>query len=70
MTELSPGTKVLIDVVHVFMDHGGDPPTRLVAAAAIRAAVDQVVPVDRGTRRQCNIRAALIAIIDELEGSR
>lgn len=36
-------------------------------AAALRAATDQVVPVDRRSRRQCNIRATLLAIVDELE---
>jgi hypothetical protein len=40
-----------------------------IAAAALRAAADQVVPVDRGSRRQCNIRAKLLAIAAELEAS-
>jgi hypothetical protein len=37
-----------------------------IAAAALQAAADQVVPVDRGSRRQCNIRAKLRAIAAEL----
>lgn len=37
-------------------------------AAALKAAVDQVVPVDRGSRRQCNIRAQFLAIVAELNG--
>jgi hypothetical protein len=35
-------------------------------AAALIAAADQVVPVDRGSRRQCNIRRELLAIAAEL----
>lgn len=44
MAELSPHLQVLIAVAHVFHEHGGDPPMCAVAAAAIRAAVDRVVP--------------------------
>ena len=43
--------------------------SRQIAAAAIRAAADQVVPENTGlsyTRQ--DIRAALLAIADELEG--
>ena len=36
------------------------------AAALLIAAADQVVPVDRGSRRQCNIRRQLLAIAAEL----
>jgi hypothetical protein len=43
-TELSPADQIMIAVTHVYQAHGGDPPTRAVAAAVISAAVDQVVP--------------------------
>jgi hypothetical protein len=36
-------------------------------AAALRAAADQVVPVDRGSRRQCNIRRELLTLANELD---
>jgi len=35
--------------------------------AALRAAADQVVPVDRGSRRQMNIRTQLLTLAAELE---
>ena len=38
-----------------------------VVTAALRAAADQAVPIDRGSRRQCNIRAKLLTIAAELE---
>jgi len=44
MAELSKATQLLIPVAHCFQEHGGDPPTRIVVAAAIEALADQVVP--------------------------
>jgi hypothetical protein len=38
-------------------------------AAALRTAADRVVPVDRGSRRQCNIRAKFLAIAADLGGT-
>jgi hypothetical protein len=48
-------------------DYPEDLATRIRVAAALQAAADQVVPVDRGSRRQCNIRAKFLAIAAELE---
>jgi hypothetical protein len=46
------------------------PPTSgNLAAAVIRAATDQIVPMDSGSRRQCNIRAELLALATRLEGT-
>lgn len=39
------------------------------AAAVIRAATDQIVPMDSGSRRQCNIRAELLALATALKGT-
>jgi len=39
------------------------------AAAVIRAAADQIVPMDSGSRRQCNIRAELLALATALKGT-
>ena len=65
---LSPAAQAIWDAFHededgVFVDYGDK------LAAAFRAAADQVLPVDRRSRRQCNIRAEFLAIADELEGS-
>jgi hypothetical protein len=70
MTPLSPANRVMIAVTHVYQEYGGDPPARAIAAAVLHAAVDQVVPVDSGSRRQCNIRTKLLAIVAELEVAR
>jgi hypothetical protein len=69
-TELSPAAQAVLDA---FLDTPGEVPMPMWdygrdLAAALRAVADQVVPIDRGSRRQCNIRAALIAIATELEG--
>ena len=69
MAELSPADRIMIAVAHVYQAHDGDPPARAVAAAVLAAAADQVVPVDRRSRRQCNIRAEFLAIAAELEGT-
>jgi len=42
MTELSPQAQVMIAVTHIYQEHGGEPPARAVAAAALRAAADQM----------------------------
>jgi hypothetical protein len=65
---LSPAAQAIWDAFHedeagVFVDYGDK------LAAAFRAAADQVLPVDRRSRRQCNIRAEFLAIAAELEGS-
>ena len=41
MAELSPALRVMVAVTHVYQEHGGEPPARAVAAAALRAAVEQ-----------------------------
>jgi hypothetical protein len=55
-------------ILRRFWDAPVSPARNVQIAAALRAAADQVVPVDRGSRRQCNIRARLLAIAAELEG--
>lgn len=42
--QLSPADQVMIAVDHVYQQYEGEPPARAVAAAALRAAADQVVP--------------------------
>jgi hypothetical protein len=44
MTPISPADRIMIAVNHVYQAHGGDPPTRAVAAAVLAAVADQVVP--------------------------
>lgn len=39
--ELSPAEQVMIAVTHIYQEHGGEPPARAVAAAALLAAADQ-----------------------------
>ena len=75
MTEpLSPATRaVLYDAHNRWLDVDDDIPAQ-VAAAALRAAADQVVPSnlcgDDCCITQCEqIRAELLAIAAELEGS-
>ena len=41
-TPLSPATQVMIAVTHIYQEHGGEPPARAVAAAALRAVADQL----------------------------
>jgi len=43
MAELSPQAQVMIAVTHIYQEHGGEPPARAIAAAALRAAAGQVV---------------------------
>jgi hypothetical protein len=42
--DLSSASRIMIAVTHLYQEHGGDPPARAVAAAALRAAADQVAP--------------------------
>ena len=69
MTPLSPAAEFIweaynevMERVGVFEDSGD------AIAAAIRALVDQTAPLDRRSRRQCNIHRAQLAIAAELEG--
>jgi hypothetical protein len=39
--QLSPANQVMIAVAYVYQEHGGEPPARAVAAAALRAAAEQ-----------------------------
>jgi len=76
--QLSPSDQVMIAVAHVYQEHGGEPPARAVAAAALRAAADQVVPPaleeefhDRNQAppltAMVKIRQKLLAIVAKLE---
>jgi len=40
--QLSPANQVMIAVAYVYQEHGGEPPARAVAAAALRAAALQI----------------------------
>lgn len=68
MAELSPAAQAVITATaeqvladrRINMEH--------IAAAALRAAADQVVPAN-GSRRNNEIRAELLAIAAELEGN-
>ena len=62
---LSPAAQVVLDAMARSYDH--EPTRRALAAGVLRAAADQVVPVDRRSRRQCNIRTELLTIAAELE---
>jgi hypothetical protein len=66
--ELSPAAQAVLDAFLSEWNVYAISEARWATAAALRAVADQVVPIDRGSRRQCNIRAALIAIAAELEG--
>jgi hypothetical protein len=75
MTEpLSPAAQAILDAAHSrWLDVDDDIPAQ-VAAAALRAAADQVVPIPRLPYDSCcdvhaaAIRAELLAIAAELEG--
>ena len=70
MTDLSPAAQAVLDAaeqVPIVLNYAQEIPA--FCAAALRAAADQVVPENTGfsyTRQ--DIRAALLAIADELEG--
>ena len=75
MTDLSPAAQAVLDAVLLESNLS---PTVRVAAAALRAAADQVTPeeplyggddrwtLERDTRQAC--RKKLLAIADELDG--
>ena len=72
MTELSPAAQAVADATEILVHYGFS--GRAVAAAALRAAADQVVPADpdmpeRWEERD-EIRSALLAIVFELENVR
>jgi hypothetical protein len=66
MTELSPQAQAVLGAA---MQYEINPEcySREIAAAALRAAADQVVPAN-GSRKNNEIRAELLAIAAELEG--
>jgi hypothetical protein len=74
MTELSPQAQAVYDAVREICPAPADE----IAAAALRAAADQVVPepgdIDKGSlslaaiRYRCKVRDQLLAIAAELEG--
>ena len=64
MTNLSPAAQAIEDAVDNAWSN-----SRARAAAALRAAADQVVPESTGiSYTKQDIRTALLAIADELEG--
>ena len=65
MSDLSPGTQAVLDAA---MQYEINPEcySREIAAAALRAAADQVTPAN-GSRRNNEIRADFLAIAAELE---
>ena len=76
MTDLSPAAEAVLDAANSRNSYGPDDclnESRWIAAAALRAAVDQVVPVPRLPYDSCcdvsasAIRAELLAIAAELE---
>jgi hypothetical protein len=78
MTDLSPAAQAVMDAVEDDCIHPTD--LHRIAAAALRAAADQVAPADYASftghvewdkgmeTRNDSIRAALLAIAAELEG--
>ena len=78
MTDLSPAAQAVLDAANGRSSYGPDDclsESRWIAAAALRAAADQVAPSDAMEPRnyipiaiECQrIRAELLAIADELE---
>jgi len=77
MTDLSPAAKDVLDAVQFEVNAECD--ARWIAAAAIRAVADQVVPVEvhpevyedccqySDVKTRAGIRAAILAIATELE---
>lgn len=60
----SPAAQAVLDAAYALPLRNGQPSI----AAAICALVEQTAPLDRRSRRQCNIRRAQLAIAAELEG--
>jgi hypothetical protein len=66
---LSPTAQAVLDAAHNrWLDVDDDIPAQ-VAAAALRAAADQVVPADVDYFKSLNVRRNLLAIAAELEGN-
>ena len=66
MTNLSPAAQAVLDAANYVYDRAGTTGHGL--AVALRAAADQVVPENTGfSYTKQDIRAALLAIADELE---
>jgi hypothetical protein len=63
MTDLSPAAQAVYDAVLEICPAPADE----IAAAAVRAAVDQVVPANVDYFKSLNIRRNLLAIADGLE---
>lgn len=63
---LSPAAQAVLDTMHRSYDH--EPTRRALAAGALRAAADQVVPPN-GSRRNNEIRAEIRAIAAELDAA-
>ena len=63
MTGLSPAAQAVLAAIE---SQDGESDVA-VAAAALRAVADQVVPIDRRPWWLCNIRRDLLAIAAELE---
>jgi hypothetical protein len=69
MTDLSPAAKVVLDAAaDVYWDWSDMSPasSSIIAAAALRAAADQVAPLSTNLR-QNDIRFGLLRIATELE---
>jgi hypothetical protein len=73
MTKLSPAAQAVLDAAYQRMDENPHNEVEATLAAALRAAVDQVVPAPRLPYDSCcdvhasAIRAELLAIAIELE---
>jgi hypothetical protein len=65
MTNLSPAAQAVLDAAFVPWETIDTPQS--IAAAALRAVVNQVIAVSTNLR-QTKIRVELLAIADELEG--
>jgi len=65
MSELSPTAQAVLDSAYILPIGTG---LRSRIAAALKAAADQVVPAN-GSRKNNEIRAELLTIAAELEGS-
>ena len=66
MTTPTPPLSSAAQAVKVAIDSQDGNSDIDVGVAVLIAAADQVVPVDRGSRRQCNIRRKLLALAAEL----
>jgi len=78
MTDLSPAAQAVLDAANNSSAYGPEDclnEARQIAAAALRAAADQVVPLPRLPYDSCcdvsasAIRAEMLAIAAELEGT-